>query len=650
MSWRKSWKNKRNEESRLLARTERSNEIICPHCGKKTPKGKFCMECGQPLISEEQEREKMKKEARKMLLRIAACLCSILLAAAGMVSADTVYDFETDHAAWTGKERVTVLSGKSTPDGSRLEWQAVAGADGYIICAIQNGSAYRQLGFTTGTSYLDMDASFTMYSYYWVFPFKKLNGKTVRGDVSSYYVYGIRQLEKPVGVKAAGQASSVRLSWQAVPGADGYVVKVKRGSGEVRELADVLSPGYSDTGASYGEMSYYWVYAYKKFGTVRRPGVTSTYVYGKTTEPAPHTDHTWVLESETESTCVKAGVITYACSNCGRKRTEEKPLAGHTSVLLSHRDATCNEEGADIYGCSVCGITLETRGIPKTEHDFVVTEIPDTNGKPGYKRYVCRICGHEEHRDLVDYENLYTYNARILNKYTVVETATFGTPPVIIFVETEDPSGTILSVRLDEYITMLGEQAFSDIHYISDEDGYVITTANGFRKVNGGYIYCAWFSEGHHTIAVNRTVNGIVKNFANFTVDVISEDAVTDTWLDRKFAELTNTSMSDREKLDVIFSYMNSHFKYYANNGQYLLNLFQETGALVETTVGDCIEFSNLMIRAAKKLGLSAELTYAGYANHHYATVTFKDGSTKIYDAPISAGTNVVHEWNMVIP
>lgn len=25
------------------------NEIICPACGKKTPKGKFCIECGQPL-------------------------------------------------------------------------------------------------------------------------------------------------------------------------------------------------------------------------------------------------------------------------------------------------------------------------------------------------------------------------------------------------------------------------------------------------------------------------------------------------------------------------------------------------------------------------------------------------------------------------
>lgn len=26
------------------------NEVICPSCGKKTPKGKFCMECGAPLV------------------------------------------------------------------------------------------------------------------------------------------------------------------------------------------------------------------------------------------------------------------------------------------------------------------------------------------------------------------------------------------------------------------------------------------------------------------------------------------------------------------------------------------------------------------------------------------------------------------------
>ncbi len=27
------------------------NEMICPACGNKTPKGKFCMECGQPLVN-----------------------------------------------------------------------------------------------------------------------------------------------------------------------------------------------------------------------------------------------------------------------------------------------------------------------------------------------------------------------------------------------------------------------------------------------------------------------------------------------------------------------------------------------------------------------------------------------------------------------
>lgn len=27
------------------------DEMICPACGKKTPKGKFCMECGSPLVN-----------------------------------------------------------------------------------------------------------------------------------------------------------------------------------------------------------------------------------------------------------------------------------------------------------------------------------------------------------------------------------------------------------------------------------------------------------------------------------------------------------------------------------------------------------------------------------------------------------------------
>ena len=594
----------------------------------------------------------MNKKRKWIGSLLSALLCLALILPVHIVSAGTFpAGMDTDGTAWTGKERVSGLNAVSSVNGTVLSWQAVSGADGYLVCGIQNGKPYRQLGFTAKTSYTDKDASLTLYSYYWVFPFKKVDGKTIRGDISEKYVYGIRQLPQPANVRAAGRSSSVQLTWNAVSGADGYVVKARRGSGgAITELADVSSASYTDTASSYEQMSFYWVYAYKRYGTIRRPGVISSYVFGKNTEPAPHSEHSWSISSETYSDCVNHGVTTWTCSVCGQTKTEEKPLADHTRVLLSRTDPDCYAEGTEVYGCSVCGTVLETKTLPKLEHDFEVTEVPDSAETAGYKRYVCRRCGYEEHRDLVDYESLYSYNARILNKWTVVETATYGAPPVIIFVETQDPTGAILSVQLDEYITMLGEQAFGDIHYIADEEGYVITTANGFRKVNGGYIYCAWFSAGHHTIAVNRTVNGQVKNFANFEVDVVPEDAMTDAWLDQKFSELTDSSMSDQKKLDVIFNYMNTHFRYYANNGYYLLNLFQETGALVETQVGDCIEFSNLMIRAAKKLGLSAELTFAGYANHHYATVTFRDGSKKIYDAPIDAGTNVMQTWTMVIP
>ena len=29
----------------------KENEVLCPHCGQKTPRGKFCISCGQPLAN-----------------------------------------------------------------------------------------------------------------------------------------------------------------------------------------------------------------------------------------------------------------------------------------------------------------------------------------------------------------------------------------------------------------------------------------------------------------------------------------------------------------------------------------------------------------------------------------------------------------------
>ena len=187
-------------------------------------------------------------------------------------------------SGWTGTEQITDLKGQSSSNGPILSWSAVPGAEGYIIGAMQNGSRYRQIGYVSGggnTRYTDADAGSSDYSFYWVFPFKKVNGRVVSGKASSTYAFGIRLLPAPTGVNAVSDYGSVILSWNAVAGASGYTVKVRRGSGAVTVLAETAGTGYTDTKAPTDPFSFYWIIPNKSSGAVRRPGVSSSYAYGK---------------------------------------------------------------------------------------------------------------------------------------------------------------------------------------------------------------------------------------------------------------------------------------------------------------------------------------------------------------------------------
>ena len=168
----------------------------------------------------------------------------------------------------------------STPNGTILSWNPMPGANGYIIGAIQNGNQYAQLGYTFGTSFTDWDASDSIYSYYWLFPYTIIDGKVSRGNAVSYYVYGIRQLNVPINVKAQSKPSAIEISWDAVTGADGYMVKVLRGNGPAQFLTDTKELRFVDTMAPENSVSFYWVCAYRQYGELRRPGAMSKYVYG----------------------------------------------------------------------------------------------------------------------------------------------------------------------------------------------------------------------------------------------------------------------------------------------------------------------------------------------------------------------------------
>jgi len=190
--------------------------------------------------------------------------------------------------AWSGTEQITDLKGTSSPEGSVLTWSPIPDAEGYLIGAIQNGNAYKQIDFIVGennTRYVDKNASLTVYSYYWVFPYKKVDGKVVRGAASSKYVYGVKQLAAPQGVTATGAPGRIKLAWNPVPGKSGYIIKCRRGNGPVEVIADVWDESYSDQAAPLNMVSFYWIYAYVASPRGNMPGQTSTYTFATPLEP-----------------------------------------------------------------------------------------------------------------------------------------------------------------------------------------------------------------------------------------------------------------------------------------------------------------------------------------------------------------------------
>jgi len=186
--------------------------------------------------------------------------------------------------AWSGTEQITDLKGTSSPEGSVLTWSPIPDAEGYLIGAIQNGNAYKQIGYVVGgntTTYTDKDASMEKYSYYWVFPYKRVNGKIARGAVSSRYVYGIKLLAAPQNFKAESVPGGVNLTWTEVPNVYKYLIKCRRGNGTVTVLDNAYNGTYFDEAAPSDVTSYYWVFATQNGYPNDLIGASSTYAYGK---------------------------------------------------------------------------------------------------------------------------------------------------------------------------------------------------------------------------------------------------------------------------------------------------------------------------------------------------------------------------------
>ena len=172
-------------------------------------------------------------------------------------------------------------SGKHTVS---LMWQAVSGADGYII--------YRQVG-TTGkftylymkntTTYIDKTASGTEFNYYRIYPYYTDSRGTQVVGASAKYVYAKGILSPVTGLNAKSNVGNVTVSWNALPGADGYIIYRQVGSsGKFVYRYMVSGASFRDTTASRDEYNFYRVYPYYMSDGNRITTTQSVgYVYGK---------------------------------------------------------------------------------------------------------------------------------------------------------------------------------------------------------------------------------------------------------------------------------------------------------------------------------------------------------------------------------
>lgn len=171
----------------------------------------------------------------------------------------------------------------------RLKWDAVEGADGYLI--------YRQIGngkfeyryMVSRTEYTDKTASETEYNFYRVYPYVMVGENRVVGP-SDTYVYATavlpRTLTAVTNLKAAAVGKgSVNLKWDAVEGADNYLIYRQIGDGSFEYLYMVSKTEYTDKTASEDEYNYYRVYPTYVNNFVRITGPSDAYVYEKGSLP-----------------------------------------------------------------------------------------------------------------------------------------------------------------------------------------------------------------------------------------------------------------------------------------------------------------------------------------------------------------------------
>lgn len=164
----------------------------------------------------------------------------------------------------------------------QISWNPVEGAEGYIIYRKVGTGKSQYIMMTSGTSRVDTTASGSEYNFYFVYPYYTQNGKRIICTQNASYTYAKATLAEAKNVKAEkGGKNKVKLSWNSVSGAEGYIVYKRGADGAFKYIGMTGKLTFTDTKASGSEYNFYKIYPYYKENGKNVIGTVKGYVYAK---------------------------------------------------------------------------------------------------------------------------------------------------------------------------------------------------------------------------------------------------------------------------------------------------------------------------------------------------------------------------------
>lgn len=145
--------------------------------------------------------------------------------------------------------------------GITIKWSDVHGAEKYYIYRKTGSSGWKKIGATTNLLFLDKDVKLgTTYIY-------TLRAVSKDGVVSTYYSNGWKRQftpDTPTGGSVLNSANAIKVSWNKVNGATGYIVYRKTNdSTKWTKLATVTATSYMDKSVKANVKYTYTIKAYK---------------------------------------------------------------------------------------------------------------------------------------------------------------------------------------------------------------------------------------------------------------------------------------------------------------------------------------------------------------------------------------------------